>query len=73
MPDPYVKRPNPYPEEVEKDYDEYKKYHDLNSEARQKSKNNHLLSRTSENNPRYRQIMETVRDTAHDSMIAANK
>ncbi|KAM0089024.1 hypothetical protein ACP6JD_007653 [Aspergillus fumigatus] len=72
MPDPYVKRPNPYPEEVEKDYDEYKKYHDLNSEARQKSKNNHLLLRTSENNPRYRQIMETVRDTAHDSMIAAN-
>jgi hypothetical protein len=72
MPDPYVKRPQPYTEEVEKDYHEYKKYGDLYAEAKAKTKNNKDLLRTRMGDPQYRQKLETVRDTAHGSMVAAN-
>jgi hypothetical protein len=72
MPDPYVKRPQPYPEEVQRDYDEYKKYGDLYADAKAKTKDNKKLLRTGVDKPQYQQIMETVRDTAHGSMVAAN-
>ncbi|GAQ05898.1 hypothetical protein ALT_3219 [Aspergillus lentulus] len=72
MPDPYVKRPQPYPVEVQRDYDEYKKYGDLYADAKAKTKDNKKLLRTGVDKPQYRQIMETVRDTAHGSMVAAN-
>jgi hypothetical protein len=72
MPDPYVKRPQPYPEEVQRDYDEYKKYGDLYADAKAKTKDNKKLLRTGVDKPQYQQNMETVRDTAHGSMVAAN-
>ncbi|KAF7114962.1 hypothetical protein CNMCM5793_000732 [Aspergillus hiratsukae] len=72
MPDPFVKRPNPYPPPVEREYNEYKARGHEYSTAQRTAKVANAVANTGRADPQFREKVERAAQAAAGARVAAN-